>query len=332
MELARENMALKREAGRGMPGGLIGASPVFTDAVATARRAANSDATVLILGETGTGKELIAREIHSAGGRSKGPFLALNCGALPENLLERELFGHERGAFTGADATTPGLLEAASDGVLLLDEILEMSLGLQVKLLRVLDGHEFLRLGGTRPIRSRVRFLAATNQDPVKAVADRRFREDLFFRLNVLKVSLPPLRERGDDILMLADHFLAAFARSTGRNLEGYSPEARRAMQEYPWPGNVRELKNVVERAVILCEGPKVEAGDLRLSGGAPEAGMEAWLGLPFREAKKRFEEAYLKKALKTSSGNISRAAESTGIDRKNLKEKIREYGFRDPE
>jgi len=331
--LVRENRELKREVERSTAGGtLVGESPAFLKAVEQARKFAEGDTTVLILGETGTGKEMIAREIHRASPRKTGPFLALNCGALPESLLERELFGHEKGAFTGADSTRPGLLEAATDGTLLLDEIVEMPPSLQVKLLRILEGHEFMRLGGTRPIKSRVRFLAATNQNPDKAVAARRLREDLYFRINVVSVTLPPLRERGGDIGILARHFLELFAREKGGRVCELSKEALERLAGYRWPGNVRELRNVIERAVILCSGPRIEAAELNL--GAPvtaEASpLSAWMSLSYGEAKKRFEKEYIGRALDAVGGNISRAAARTGLDRKNLKGKIREHGLKD--
>jgi DNA-binding NtrC family response regulator len=329
--LARENLVLKREIERRAPNEeFIGESPALKEALDLTARAAGSDTTVLILGETGTGKELIARALHRTSKRSEGPFIAINCGAIPESLLERELFGHEKGSFTGADSTRPGLLEAASDGTLFLDEISEMPPSLQVKLLRVLEGHEYQRVGGTRPLKSRARFVAATNKDPAREAAEGRLRQDLYYRLNVISIKLPPLRERGGDVRLLAEYFLDHFVRVSGRRMAGFSPDAMRTLMGYPWPGNVRELKNVIERAIILCQGHDITAAGLRLEpqSGSPAEDAPAW-NLPYREAKNVMEAEYLRRALAICDGNITRTAERIKLARRNLLDKVKKYGLK---
>lgn len=332
LTLVRDNLALKHEVERrtGAPE-IIGESPAIREVLATIARVSETMATVLIHGESGTGKELVARALHANSPRRDGPFIAINCGAIPETLLERELFGHEKGAFTGADRMSPGLLEAASEGTILLDEIGDMPHPLQVKLLRVLEGHEFMRVGGTRPQKSRVRFLASTNKDLQRAVEQKQFREDLFYRLNVLSFKLPPLRERGDDILLLAGSFLARFSVERGRGNLSFTDPARWALREYRWPGNVRELQNVIERAVLLSSEDKIGAADLALtpaSGGRDQE--QDWSALSWREARESFEKSYLTRALAECGGNISKTAEKIGLDRTNLQDKIRKYGLKE--
>ena len=229
-------------------------------------RAAASRVTVLIRGESGVGKELVARAMHFASPRKKGPFVCLNCAALTETLLESELFGHERGAFTGATERKIGKFEAAHQGTLMLDEIGEMSPSIQAKFLRVLEGHAFERVGGNQSIKVDVRTVAATNRDLEKAVADGKFRRDLYFRLRVLEILVPPLRKRPDDVVELAAHFLERFKTETGRQSARFTPEALQRMRQYRWPGNVRELKNVVERAVVLAQHDVIDAEDLALT------------------------------------------------------------------
>jgi len=326
--LEQENRALREELARHSPDRILGDSPGIREALRHTAQVADAATTVLILGETGTGKELIARALHRQSLRKAGPFLAINCGAIPEALLERELFGHERGAFTGAETMRIGLLEAAAEGTLLLDEIAEMPPSLQVKLLRVLEGHAFQRVGGTRPITTRVRFVAATNKDLVNAITTGRFREDLYYRLNVFTIQLPPLRERGDDIVLLADHFLRSFTLEHGHPPIVLSDEARQRLLGYGWPGNVRELRNVIERAVLLCASAEIAASDLRLDGNPAGASPPSTTltGMPFREARDAFEKSYLARVLEESGGNISRAADRIGLDRKNLEDKIRKH------
>src|SRR5499433_764060 len=250
-------------------GTLIGASPQWRWVLKRARQVASTETTTCLQGESGTGKEVVARFIHATSPRRRGPFLAINCAALPEALLESELFGFERGAFTGAQQRKPGQIELASGGVLFLDEVTEMSLTAQAKMLRVLQEREFLRLGGTRPIKVNVRVIAATNQDLRSAVAQGRFREDLYYRINVFDIRIPPLRERGHDILLLADGVLADFSRANGRPPMQLTSQAEDELLRYRWPGNVRELQNVLQRAAIICDGTVIDAEHLSLP--APE-------------------------------------------------------------
>jgi len=333
LSLERENRALRRELARREPAGeTVGNSPGLLAAVELARRVANEETPVLVQGETGTGKELIARAIHHGGRRAAGPFVALNCGAVAETLLERELFGHEKGAYTGADQAGAGVLEAAAGGTLLLDEIGEMSPALQVKLLRVLDGAPYQRVGGTRPVQCRARFIAATNKDLAREVEAGRFRRDLFYRLNVVTISLPPLRDRGDDVVAIASHFLSRLGADRGRPTLGLDEGAARTLRSYRWPGNVRELRNVLERAVLLTEGTTLTAADLRLGpapAASPPGNATAWDGLPLREARDAFERDYLARALAAAGGNITKAAVRIGLDRKNLEDKLRKLGLK---
>ncbi|MEN6632044.1 MAG: sigma-54 dependent transcriptional regulator [Candidatus Polarisedimenticolia bacterium] len=253
---------------------IVGESPQMKRVFEMVAKVAPSNATVLILGETGTGKELIAQAIHRHSTRKDGPFVKVNCAALPENLLESELFGHERGAFTGADRQRIGRFELANEGTLFLDEIGTMSPGTQAKVLRVLQEREFERLGGTRTIRADVRVVAATNRDLEKAIAEGEFREDLYYRLNVVTVNLPPLRERKEDVVPLATSFLEKFARDLKKPVRGMAPTAVRALLRHNWPGNIRELENAVERAVLMADGTQLEAKDLTV-GGAEQGAAE---------------------------------------------------------
>ena len=328
LALAQENRALRGELDRlGAGAEIVGDSPGLKSALDLVQRVAEAPSPVLVLGETGTGKELVARALHRASGR-RGPFLALNCGALAETLLERELFGHEKGAFTGADSASPGLLEAAADGTILLDEIAEMSPALQVKLLRVLEGSAFMRVGGTKPLQCHARFVAATNKDLTREVGAGRFRQDLFYRLNVVAVKLPPLRDRGDDIARIADHYLARYA--AGRTIT-LGAAARAALRAYTWPGNVRELRNVIERAVLLGCAGEIGPADLALEGvpSGEDSRLAAWSAMPHQDAKEAFERWYIERAFLTCEGNVTRTAEEFGLDRKNLEDKLRKFGLR---
>jgi two-component system response regulator AtoC len=245
--------------------GIVGTSPKMQEALRIASAVAPTDATVLIYGETGTGKEILARSIHYQSHRAQGPFVAINCGAIPETLLETELFGHEKGAFTSAVTSRVGKFEAADGGTIFLDEIGDMSPAMQVKLLRVLQERAFERVGGVRPIKVNVRVIAATNRDLRAAIREGSFREDLFYRLNVVPIHLPPLRERPEDIPILAQHFLERFKERYQKNIRAFTPQAMRKLRRWAWPGNVRELEYTIERAVILAQGEEITAQDLWL-------------------------------------------------------------------
>jgi transcriptional regulator with PAS, ATPase and Fis domain len=301
-------------------GTLIGASPRWRAVLKQASRVAATEATTCLQGESGTGKEVVARFIHRTSPRRRGPFVAINCAALPETLLESELFGFERGAFTGAQQPKPGHIELAHGGVLFLDEVTEMPLTAQAKFLRVLQEREFLRLGGTRPIHVDVRVIAATNQDLQSAVTQGRFRADLYYRINVFDILIPPLRERGQDILLLARQFLDEFARANDRHLP-LTPDAEAALLAYSWPGNVRELRNVLERAFIVCEGPSIDAEDLSLASREhlPPVGSTDLSVL---------EQQAIAQAMREVDGNKVRAAKKLGISRTQLYCRLRKYGF----
>lgn len=310
---------------------IIGVSPAVHEITEQIALAANSRATVLIHGESGVGKELVARAVHFSSPRGKAPFICLNCAVLSEDLLASELFGHERGAFTGATERKIGKFEAANGGTLMLDEIGEMGLNIQAKFLRVLEGHPFERVGGTKPISVDVRVIAATNRDLEEEVNAGRFRKDLFFRLRVVEILVPPLRERVTDIPILAEHFFQHFRSETGRKLQGFTPEALDRLQNYAWPGNIRELKNVIERAVVLARGTFIEASDLALSNIATESRAATVVPPPVVAGKnftpKTLEEIeldYIRRTLEFTEGNKSRAAQILGIERTTLDRKIR--------
>lgn len=318
----------------GVESELVGKSQALVEVQQQIARAAGSKATVLIRGESGVGKELVARAIHYSGPRRAGPFVCLNCAALTETLLESELFGHEKGAFTGATERKIGKFEAADGGTLMLDEIGEMSPTIQAKFLRVLEGHPFERVGGTTPIKSDVRVIAATNRDLEQAVRDGLFRRDLYFRLRVLEVFVPPLRKRVEDISVLAQYFFERFRSETGRKLRGFTPAAVAQLQRYRWPGNVRELKNVIERAVVLCRGEYVDVEDLALSdlSTATESAYEIDLpaNLTYQPVSlEEVEQRHIASTLEATGWNKSRAASILGIERSTLDRKIKKYGLR---
>ncbi len=295
----------------------VGVSEAWREVIRRATQVAATEATTCLQGESGTGKEVIARFIHQRSPRSRGPFIAINCAALPEHLLESELFGFERGAFTGAQQSKPGQIELAAGGVLFLDEVTEMTPAAQAKFLRVLQEREFLRLGGTRPVRVNVRVIAATNRDLDEAVACGEFRADLFYRLNVFDIRIPPLRERRDDILPLAASFLREFTDGTVELMQ----EAMEALRRYDWPGNIRELRNVLERALIMCEGPVIETEHLglRASTDGPPSSITD-LDTLAKHA--------IQRAMRDADGNKVKAAKQLGISRMQLYTRLRKFGF----
>ncbi len=314
---------------------LIGEDPKLALLMDRARTVAKSKATVLILGESGTGKEVFARYIHQHSDRVKGPFVALNCAALPDTLLESELFGHEKGAFTGAVTSKKGKFELASGGILLLDEIGEIPLHMQAKLLRVLQEEEVDRLGGKSPIRVDVHVLATTNRSLETAVSEGNFREDLYYRLNVVPLRLPSLKERPGDIMLLADHFIAKYSRQYNRVEKQMSPEARRRFLAYKWPGNVREMENLVERAVLLSNGEKLEVHDFWVDEAVPVAVVSSVVGTERRMAAalppdvttlKEMERQMILHALQKTDNNRTRAAKILGVSVRTLRNKLHEY------
>ena len=297
-------------------------------------RAAPSRATVLIRGESGVGKELVARAAHFSSPRRKGPFVCLNCAALSETLLESELFGHEKGAFTGATERKIGKFEQADKGTLMLDEIGEMNEKTQAKFLRVLEGHPFERVGGSEAIKVDVRVIAATNRDLEKDVAEGKFRRDLYFRLHVLEIVVPALRKRPEDIPILAEYFLRRFVAETGNKIKGFSPRAMEELLRYRWPGNVREMKNVIERAVVLTRGEYIDAHDLVLSqlktAGDTETGIDGRVVVSEPASLADMEKQHILATLAMTGWNKSRAATILGIERSTLDRKIRRYELAD--
>ena len=313
---------------------ILGESAAIRGAMDTAKKAAASNATVLLLGESGTGKEVFANAIHRWSERKDKAFIIVNCVALSEHLLESELFGHEKGAFTGAHQTKKGKFELAHGGTVFLDEIGDMPAPLQAKLLRVLQDHRFERVGGTQPIQADIRIIAATNRDIGGAVKDGRFREDLYYRLNVVSLTLPPLRERRDDIPFLARHFVTVYAAETKKTLRGITADAMDLLMRHPWPGNVRELANAIERAVVLCGGSEIGPEDLALSvPGAPvgvASGSPATRG-DFYAQVETFKQNIIKAALIETGGNQTRAAERLGLQRTHLVKLLRALNIREP-
>lgn len=301
---------------------IVGRSKAMLGVFALVKQVAPANSTVLIEGESGTGKELVANSLHHHSLRRDKPMIKVNCAALPEALAESELFGHEKGAYTGAANEKPGYFEEADGGSILLDEISDLSPTIQAKLLRVIDIQEFNRVGSAKVRKVDVRVLAATNQNLKERVKTGRFREDLFYRLNVIRIALPPLRERAEDIPLLAEHFLARYAQETNKIFKGFSREALELLREYPWPGNVRELKNAVERAVVLCKGQTVEADDLPVCG-VPSEEAQAERSLEGQEKEQ------VARVLKETHWNLSKAAEVLGISRGTLYAKISRYGLK---
>ncbi len=334
--LLQENRALRQHLERQYE--IIGESPAIRRILTQVESVAPSHGRVLIRGESGTGKELIARAIHRSSLRRERPFVEVNCAAIPDELIESELFGHEKGAFTGALTTRRGKFELADEGTIFLDEVGDMSLKAQSKVLRVLQEQVFERVGGTEVFRVDVRVIAASNKDLEQETRDGRFREDLYYRLNVVPVEVPPLRERREDILLMARHFLKGFCAEYGKKEKTLSPDAMELFLQHPWPGNVRELKNVVERLVIMVPGevihrfhvdPALQARPVRAEGTSfvPEISRTASL----REARNRFEREYILMHLQENQGNVTRTAERLKIERSNLHRKLKAYGIGNP-
>lgn len=299
----------------------ICSSRQMKDILGLIRKIAPTDSPVFIQGESGTGKELVANTIWQYSNRSGSPFIALNCAALSETLIESEIFGHEKGAFTNAYQTKHGIVEVADKGTLFLDEIGEMPLGTQAKLLRFLDSGEFRRVGSNKTLRVDVRLIAATNKELIEHVKKGGFREDLYYRLNVINIVIPPLRERADDIPGLSAHFLLKYSRKTSKQIEGFTSRAMETLNGYPWPGNVRELENVIERAVILCDTEKIDIEDLSIT-------LQPLKVLSANPSLEEIEKDYILRVLKEANGNQSKASQILGIDRKTLYLKLKKYGI----
>ncbi|MDH4064770.1 MAG: sigma-54 dependent transcriptional regulator [Acidobacteriota bacterium] len=343
--LRHENAVLRSTTVEHGFAGIIGRSTPMLDVFRLVETVCRTNSTILITGESGTGKELVAQAIHNQSLRRDRPFVAVNCGAMPETLLESELFGHVRGAFTGADTNKKGLLEVAEGGTVFLDEIGEMTPAMQVKLLRVLQERKFRRVGGTEETAANIRVIAATNRDLPRAVGDGRFREDLFYRLNVIPIRLPALRERPGDVSLIADHFLGKLTRDMGKWLEGFAPEALSALESYQWPGNVRELENVVERAVALEAGRRVELATLpeeiqagrpatplshrAPAEGAPGVGELPETGFNLERHLQDIERQHLERALKQVGGVQTHAADLLGLSFRQFRYLAKKYSLR---
>jgi DNA-binding NtrC family response regulator len=334
-QLEREHRLLlervQREHGLG---NLVGSGPAMQRVFSSIEKVAETDLTVLVRGESGTGKELVAQALHDRSPRKSRPFVAVNSAAISRELVESELFGHEKGAFTGADARRIGRFEAAHRGTVFLDEIGDMPLDTQAKLLRVLQERSFERVGGRTPVSVDVRVVAATHRDLEAEVRAGRFREDLYYRLRVVEIALPPLRERRQDVVVLALRFVAELAARLGKPPPAIDEAASAALAQHDWPGNVRELKNVIQQALVLAPGPAITVEDLGLDRAAPaRADQAALASLPFAEAKRRaveaFERSYLEHALAQHDGNVSRTAEAIGMVRQSLQQKLRELGIK---
>ena len=328
--LRRENRALKEQIQqKAQFESMLAKSEPMLQVFRTIAKIADFKTTVLVTGESGVGKELVARAIHGRGGRRGGPFVAINCGAIPENLLESELFGHKKGAFTDANADRRGLFEEATGGTLFLDEIGELPLNLQVKLLRVLQEETIRRLGDSRDVKVDVRIIAATHRDLTAEVKAGRFREDLFYRINVLAIAIPPLRDRREDIALLIDHFIAKNNIRLGTQIRGLTAEARKLLFEYAWPGNVRELENTIERAMVLCDSDMLDVGDLpeRIRDALEPVQVHLASGeLSVKKTIHAIEQILIRRALQRTKGNRTRAAELLEMSHRALLYKIKDY------
>ena len=336
-QLRQENLLLKRTLGLTHQfSNIIGRSEAMLDVFKMVETVARTNSTILLTGESGTGKGLVAQAIHFHSLRRDKPMVSLNCGALPENLLESELFGHMRGAYTGADSNKKGLLEVADRGSVFLDEIGEMSAVMQVKLLRVLQERRFRRLGGLEEMQADIRIIAATNQDLTRLIAEGRFREDLFYRINVIPIALPPLRERREDIGLLAEHFLAKYNEQMGKDMVGISHEAMELLQQHEWPGNIRELENVMERAVALEASPTIlpdslpasVRGDATRTAQAPVDGLPA-SGFDLEAHVKDIERGYISEALKRAGGNLTKAGKLLGLEFRQVRYLVKKYNLK---
>ena len=331
---ARNAQRLTAEPGN--PFDIIGSAAPMREVYRLIEKVAPSPTTVLVTGESGTGKELVARALHQHSDRSHGAFIQINCGAIPENLFEAELFGYEKGAFTGAVSSKPGRFELASGGTLLLDEVGELPREMQVKILRALQERRIDRVGGVRSIDVDVRVVASTNVVLQKAVEDGSFREDLYYRLNVIPIHLPPLRDRVDDIPLLVEHFLEKFNNRLGKSVRRVDPEALAALLEYQWPGNIRELENMMERSVLLADSEVIGVSDLPgiRRGGVTDVAANELEELGLKEYVRvhttKLERARIQRVLDTEDGNVTRAARRLGISRKSLQTKMKDYGLRD--
>jgi len=323
LELDRENQALQQEQKHEGFGDMLGVSPPMQRIFTIVRRAAPSDVPVLITGESGTGKGMVARAIHRYSSRQAGPFVAINCGAIPENLLESELFGHEKGSFTGAHMQRKGRIESAYGGVLFLDEIGELPLALQVKLLHVLQEQRIVRVGGREEIAVNARIIAATNRDLSQAIQAGIFREDLFYRLQVVTIVVPPLRERGEDIVLLANKMLVQYGNELKKKVAGFTPQAIKTIESHDWPGNVRELENRIKRAVVMTESLRITPEDLEISTAGAKGG-----GQSLRDARESVEKEFIQRTLTKHRGNISKAAAELGISRPTLHGLLTKYSI----
>jgi len=322
-ELEVENRRLRQRASEKGFEEILGTSPKMHEVFASIRKVATAEVPVLITGESGTGKELVARAIYRQSARKGGPFVVINCGAIPENLLESELFGHEKGAFTGAHMQRKGRIEAASSGTLFLDEIGELSLQLQVKLLRYLQEQKIERVGGRQEIVVDARVLAATNMDLKQAIKEGRFREDLYYRIGVVSIDLPPLRERERDILLLANILLQKYAAEDKKKITGFTKQALREIEVHTWPGNVRELENRIKRAVIMAEGPKVTPTDLELASQ-----YSKYEGGSLRDSRDALEKDLIERAMARNKGNLTKTAEELAVSRPTLYEMMERLGI----
>ncbi len=336
-QLRQENVLLKRTLGLSHQfSNIIGRSEAMLEVFKMTETVARTNSTILLTGESGTGKGLVAQAIHFHSLRREKPMVSLNCGAMPENLLESEMFGHMRGSFTGADTNKKGLLEVAEKGTIFLDEIGEMSAVMQVKLLRVLQERRFRRVGGLEEVQADIRVIAATNQDLTKAVAEGRFREDLYYRINVIPITLPPLRDRREDIPLLAEHFLSKYAEQMGKDVSGISHEVMELLVRHEWPGNIRELENVIERAVALEATPAilVESLPSAIRGSAPRSGSASTDTLPdggfdLEAHVKEIERGYIAEALKRAGGVQVKAADLLGMSFRSFRYYVKKYNLR---